>query len=182
MLNGEVIFTFAYSVFYVFPNLLPVLRRQVGEGLYSLSAYYTALQFSLIPVLFLKTFAFLALIYWQVCAERGWILFLQMALFLSLAAFVSSLYGLFISSLCESERLSTDCAAPFDIVFMILGGSYSNVKVVPLLKYLSPFYYLNEALMHLFWIEVTDIGRLCSFPELYSIFLAFWMEFLQNVW
>jgi len=57
------IFTFSYGVTYIFPAALPIIRREVGEGTYSLSAYYVALVLSFVPVAFFKGYVFLSVIY-----------------------------------------------------------------------------------------------------------------------
>lgn len=38
----ESVFTFGYFVVYLIPEQMPLLRREVGEELYSLSAFYVS--------------------------------------------------------------------------------------------------------------------------------------------
>ncbi|XP_005179101.1 protein brown isoform X1 [Musca domestica] len=157
MLSSEMIFTFSYGVTYVFPAALPILRREVGEGTYSLSAYYVAVVLSFIPMAFFKSYFFFSVVYAFIYYERGFMLFLTMGLILSLSAVAATGYGLFLSTLFESEKMASECAAPFDLVFLIFGGAYYNVDSIPFLKYLSLFFYSNEALMYNFWIDVDNI-------------------------
>lgn len=159
MLSNEIVFTFSYGVAYVFPSALPIIRREVGEGTYSLSAYYVAVVLAYLPVAFFKSFLFFSVVYGFIYFERGFTLFLSMGLVLSLSAIVATGYGLFISSIFETEKMSTECAAPFDLLFLIFGGAYYNVDSLPFLKYLSLFFYSNEALMYSFWINVDNIGK-----------------------
>uniref|UniRef100_A0A1A9VCA6 ABC transporter domain-containing protein n=1 Tax=Glossina austeni TaxID=7395 RepID=A0A1A9VCA6_GLOAU len=157
MLSNEIVFTFSYGVAYVFPSALPIIRREVGEGTYSLSAYYVAVVLAYLPVAFFKSFLFFSVVYGFIYFERGFALYLNMGLVLSLSAVVATGYGLFISSIFETEKMSTECAAPFDLLFLIFGGAYYNVDSLPFLKYLSLFFYSNEALMYSFWIDVDNI-------------------------
>lgn len=40
LIATEVLFTFGYAVLYSLASQIPLLRREVGEGVYSLSAFY----------------------------------------------------------------------------------------------------------------------------------------------
>ncbi|XP_065369460.1 protein brown [Calliphora vicina] len=157
MLSTEMIFTFSYGVTYVFPSALPIMRREVGEGTYSLSAYYVAVVLSFIPMAFFKSFVFFAVVYGSIYLDRGFMLFLTMGLVLALSAVAATGYGLFLSTIFETEKMASECAAPFDLLFLIFGGAYYNVDSIPFLKYFSLFFYSNEALMYNFWINVDKI-------------------------
>ncbi|XP_017147810.1 protein brown isoform X1 [Drosophila miranda] len=157
MLSTEMIFTFSYGVTYIFPAALPIIRREVGEGTYSLSAYYVALVLSFVPVAFFKGYVFLSVIYASIYYTRGFLLYLYMGLLMSLSAVAAVGYGVFLSSLFESDKMASECAAPFDLIFLLFGGVYMNVDTWPGLKYLSLFFYSNEALMYKFWIDIDTI-------------------------
>jgi multisubunit Na+/H+ antiporter MnhF subunit len=43
ILATEILFTFVYSVLLLFYEILPLLRKEAGDRLYSLSAYYTSI-------------------------------------------------------------------------------------------------------------------------------------------
>lgn len=166
MLSNEMIFTFSYGVICVFPSALPIMRREVGEGTYCFSAYYVAVVLSFIPMAFFKSYIFLSVIYGSVYYARGFILYLTMGLVLGLSAITATAYGLFLSSFFETVTMATECAAIFDLLFLIFNGAYFNVDSIPYLKYLSLFFYSNEALMYNFWINVDEIGK--SIIEFYS--------------
>lgn len=157
MLSTEMIFTFSYGVMYIFPAALPIIRREVGEGTYSLSAYYVALVISFVPVAFFKGYVFLSVIYGSIYYTRGFLLYLTMGFLMSLSATSAVAYGMFLSSLFESDKMASECAAPFDLIFLIFGGTYMNVDSIPFIKYISLFFYTNEALMHNFWIDIDNI-------------------------
>ncbi|XP_030386604.1 protein brown [Scaptodrosophila lebanonensis] len=157
MLSNEMIFTFSYGVTYIFPASLPIIRREVGEGTYSLSAYYVALVLSFVPVAFCKAYIFLSVIYASIYYTRGFVLYITMGFLMGLSATAAVGYGVFLSSLFETDKMASECAAPFDLIFLIFGGTYMNVDSVPLLKYFSLFFYSNEALMYNFWIDIDNI-------------------------
>uniref|UniRef100_A0A1I8QE22 ABC transporter domain-containing protein n=1 Tax=Stomoxys calcitrans TaxID=35570 RepID=A0A1I8QE22_STOCA len=157
MLSSEMIFTFSYGITYVFPGALPILRREVGEGTYSLSAYFVAVVLSFLPMAFFKSYLFFSVVYGSIFYKRGLMLFLTMGLSLSLSAVAATGYGLFLSTIFETEKMATECAAPFDLLFLIFGGAYYNVDSIPFLKYFSLFFYSNESLMYSFWIDVENI-------------------------
>jgi len=159
MLSTEMIFTFSYGVMYIFPAALPIIRREGGEGTYSLSAYYVALVISFVPVAFFKGYVFLSVIYGSIYYTRGFLLYLTMGFLMSLSATSAVAYGMFLSSLFESDKMASECAAPFDLIFLIFGGTYMNVDSIPFIKYISLFFYTNEALMHNFWIDIDNIGE-----------------------
>ncbi|XP_055919755.1 protein brown [Eupeodes corollae] len=153
----EVIFTASYGVMFYFPSSLPIIRREVGEGTYSLSAFYVATTLSIIPTAFFKSYLFFGLIYASVQYTRGWATFITMGFVLSLAGIAGTAYGFFISSIFEKDKLASEMAAPFDLLFLIFGGAYYNVDSLPFFKYLSLFFYSNEALMYNYWVGVEGI-------------------------
>lgn len=153
----EVIFTSSYGVVFFFPSSLPIIRREVGEGTYNLSAFYVATIIAMIPAAFFKSYLFFGLIYASVQYTKGWATYLTMGFVLSLANLAGTAYGIFISSIFEQDKLSAEMAAPFDLLFLIFGGAYYNVDSLPVFKYLSLFFYSNEALMYNYWINVEGI-------------------------
>lgn len=163
MVATEIIFTFSYGVSYVFPSTLPRIRREVGEKTYSLSAYITSLVIVILPRSFIKTLIFFLMFYVSVSYASGFVMFLKLFLIIWIAAITATSYGLFISSIFESVFLATEMAAPFDLLFFIFSGAYLNVDYVPYLKYFSLFYYTNEAMMNIYWRNVTDIGESLTF-------------------
>jgi hypothetical protein len=42
IMSTEGLFTYSYSVMYLFPTYYPLLRRETGEKLYSFSAFYVS--------------------------------------------------------------------------------------------------------------------------------------------
>lgn len=52
ILATEILFTFVYSVFFLFYEILPLLRKESGDRLYSLSAYYTSIVILMVKLIF----------------------------------------------------------------------------------------------------------------------------------
>ncbi|XP_067634341.1 protein brown isoform X2 [Eurosta solidaginis] len=156
-LSNEMIFTFSYGVTYVFPMALPIMRREVGEGTYNLSAYYVASVLSFVPTAFFTSYMFFSIIYAAIYYTRGFMLYLTMGFVLALSAIAATAYGLFLSSFFETVTMASECAGPFDLLFLIFGGAYYNVDSLPFIKFISLFFYSNEALMYNFWIDVDEI-------------------------
>jgi hypothetical protein len=67
-------------------------------------------------------------------------------------------YGFFLSGLFESLFIGTELSAIADLILMLVSGIYINVKTVPLLKYISFFFYANETVSINFWLTVDEIN------------------------
>lgn len=149
-LTAQIIFATAYNVVYYYPSKMPVLRRETGEHIYSLSAFYVANVLGGIPRSLIECFVFLAII-WP---------FVVIGMTLTVAAIPSTAYGLMLSGLFESIAVSTAMAPPFDVFLCLAAGVYIRLKELWFLKYVSPFFYANEAVMVVVW---KSIGHLdCS--------------------
>lgn len=48
ILGTEILFIFVYAVFYLIYEVLPLLRKETGDRLYTLSAYYVSLVFLMV--------------------------------------------------------------------------------------------------------------------------------------
>ncbi|XP_033606490.1 protein scarlet-like [Cryptotermes secundus] len=66
-----------------------------------------------------------------------------------------------LSAVFESPAMATVAAVPIDLISLIMAGIFYNVRVLPAsviwLKYLSQFYYSNEALAVVHWQKVDYI-------------------------
>jgi ABC-type multidrug transport system permease subunit len=93
MMSSELLYTIGYSVLYVFPQELPILRREAGEKLYSLSAYYIHRILFMIPRALFESYFFIGMIYASVDFFTGFSVYLKMALVTSSASLLSMSYG-----------------------------------------------------------------------------------------
>lgn len=54
ILATEILFVFVYTVFFLFYEILPLLRKEAGDRLYSLSAYYVSMVVLMVDTLKFK--------------------------------------------------------------------------------------------------------------------------------
>ncbi|CRL08298.1 CLUMA_CG021332, isoform A [Clunio marinus] len=153
----EILFVFVYAVFMLIYEVLPLLRKEIGNRLYSLSAYYVSIVLLSIPRVFLETLIFTAIIYFPTDIGRDFITYLRICLSVSMSGICAMAYGFFLSGLFESFLIGTELSAILDLVLILAAGVYINVRNVPFLKYASFFYYANECVAIDFWLTVDDI-------------------------
>lgn len=87
-----------------------------------------------------------------------------------MAAHCAIAYGFFLSGLFESVLIGTELSSILDLILMLVSGIYINVKTVPLLKYISFFFYANETVAISFWltkdkIKCSDNPEFACFPN-----------------
>lgn len=154
LLSCELIFTMSYGIINHYPMQMPILRRETNDHMYSLSAYYVAEVLCITPLAFLRAFVGVA-VFW--IGYRGdFLSYLTISLTLLLSSYTANAYGLMVSGIFET--VMTDLTAITDIIFLSLSGFYINLNAFPYLRYVSLFFYSNEALSILYWYNVTDIG------------------------
>ncbi|XP_059609154.1 protein brown [Phlebotomus argentipes] len=153
----EVIFAKIYAVIMSFSPQLPLIRRETGEKLFDLSAFYTATALMQIPRAIIEAFLFLGIIYAGVAFSGDFWTYFVMSVTFSIASVASMAYGFMISGLCVDEKLVQEISVPFDTISLILGGFYLNIGDLPYLKFLSLFFLTNEAISIQFWREIDYI-------------------------
>lgn len=162
IMSAEIIFGTSYGVAHTYPTQLPILRRETGENVYRLSAYYVANIICRIPKHLIDAFTFLGIIYLFAGFSNGLWLFIKLGTILTATAITSSAYGCMISGFFESARMTSEIAPPLDLLFLILGGVYINLSAFSRLKFTSLFFYSNEALAVTYWHGITELGMSCS--------------------
>ncbi|XP_076240990.1 protein brown [Calliopsis andreniformis] len=161
MMSSEISFTVAYSVIYEFPGQVMIYLRE--GGVYGCGPYYIATFLGLvtIPKATLKALIFTAIFYFVVIAETELINFLLYCLTISAAAICGTAYGLLFSSWIESIDVATSIMVPVDMLFLLTAGMFYNLRSLPAyltcFKYLSTFFYLNEALAIIYWSRIDRI-------------------------
>lgn len=158
-LTAQIIFATAYNVVYYYPSQMPVLRRETGEHLYSLSAFYVANLLGGIPRSAVECFVFLAIVFPFVGFVSGAWMFAVIGVTLTLVAVPSTAYGLMLSGMFESMAVATAMAPPFDVLLCVAAGVYIRLKQLWFLKYGSPFFYANEAVMLVIWKPIAELGE-----------------------
>lgn len=170
VITAQIIFTTSHGVSYMYPSLLPILRRETGENVYSLSAFYIAKIICNIPKGLIDAFAFLGIVFIFSGFLNDFWMYLNIGLILAATGITANAYGCMISGLFESPRMTSEIAPPIDVLSTILGGLYLKLNIFPHLKLLSIFFHSNEAMALTYWHGVTELG----------IFFVFFLYFPNN--
>lgn len=157
-LAAEIIFATSYGIIYFYPSALPILRRETGENIYDLSAIYVAKFLGCIPKSFLDAYGFLLIIYGNVTFIKDFWHFLQIGFTLAITAIPATAYGLMLSGVFETVRLSAELAPPIDLFLFLVCGFYIKLKTLGFLQYISLFFFSIEALSIQIWNRVSEIG------------------------
>ncbi|XP_055706774.1 protein brown-like [Phlebotomus papatasi] len=157
----EVIFMNCSSVIMLFCPQLAMVRRETGEKLFSISAFYTAAVLEQIPRAFIDSFIFVGIVYASLDFFGDIWTYILMSLSCSIAAVASMAYGFMISGIFVYEKIVNEITAPLDAMVM-LGGFYVNVSSFFYLKYTSLFFLITEAMSVQYWLEIDYIE--CSTP------------------
>lgn len=170
-LNAQIIFATAYNEVFYYPSKLPVLRRETGEQIYSLSAYMVANVIGCIPRSAIECFVFLGIVQPFVGFINGAWMFAVVGVTLTLVAIPATAYGLMLSGLFESVSVTSAMAPPFDVVLCVVAGFYIKLRTFWYLRYLSPFFYANEAVMVLIWTNIDRLGEYFGVGMEWELFL-----------
>lgn len=113
--------------------------------------------FPQIPRVVFETFMFTAIIYFSTDIGRDFTTYWSISVSICMSGVCAMSYGFFLSGLFESIFIGTELSAIVDLILLLVSGVYINVKTVPLLKYISFFFYANENVMIDFWSKVDEI-------------------------
>lgn len=174
IITCEIIFTCAYAAIYFYPLQLPILRRETNEHIYSFSAYYIAEIICSVPIAILRSFVALAVTYAWVGFQRGFMLYFELSITLLITAFTANAYGLCMSGIFKSVIL--EISSVFDLIFICMSGIYINLDAFPYVRYISMFFFSNEALAIQFWHNVTEIGRCFNLLPCQRIISSFYLN------
>lgn len=170
MILMVLIFTSSYEIHEMMPSILPILRREIGENYYSLSAYYVGMLLIRIPYSLIKSFLSFGIIFFCLnIFRKSFLFYLKIAGTMTLISIAGNAYGFMVSGMFESIKLTIEIATPFDVLFVLVSGMYLNLRSVPFLKYISIFFYGNEALSLLYWTNITYLG-------MYLIIIYYYMN------
>uniref|UniRef100_A0A6M2E1R1 Putative product n=1 Tax=Xenopsylla cheopis TaxID=163159 RepID=A0A6M2E1R1_XENCH len=77
------------------------------------------------------------------------------------SALVANSYGCFLFGILGSASLASEVAAPLDLLLLLLSGMFLALPSLPrplmYLRYLSAFYYCNDAFAVIHWAQVQNI-------------------------
>lgn len=171
---AQIVFRTSYGVQHLFPSVLPILRREVNENIYSLSACYVSKIFCRIPMHFLDAFIIMAAVYiFSGFLNEFW-MFVNFLIISTVTAITANAYGCMASSIFDSKRTISEIAPFTDAIFTLMSGQLIRISEFPHLKLISLFFFSNEALSITYWNGITDIGRFYVLCVLFSLKFYFW--------
>ncbi|XP_011505782.1 PREDICTED: protein scarlet-like [Ceratosolen solmsi marchali] len=157
----ETIFTFNYSVFYTFSNELPLLLRDISNGLYNPAPYYLSKIIITIPGAIIQPLMFISIIYTIVGLNINDYNFFLFLLPVVLSAMSASAVGYLMSAIFKSITTASLFSVPIDFITLIFSGLFLQLgnlaPHIEWLKYTSHFYYGIEAISLTQWREVDKI-------------------------
>lgn len=153
----ELIYTISYAVFYVFSHEMPLLRREVGEQMYRLSAYYVHKALLTVPKAIFHSYLFIGIIYGFVQFSTGFATYVGMAAVCTVASLLGVSYGYLFTCITGSLEMSLEAANLIFLLYNLLGGLYLNVVAFPVSKYLSFFFFASEGVSIYYWQGVQNI-------------------------
>lgn len=108
-----------------------------------------------------ESFIFLGIISFLTTFEMALETYLRITVSLIVSGFAAMAYGFSISGIFESVWLTLELGPPLDLLLLILGGAFINVNTIslPAMKYVSVFFYANEAISYDYWRNVESIGK-----------------------
>lgn len=157
----ETIFTFAYSVYHTFPSEIPMLLREISNGLYSPGPYYLSKMIVLLPRAVIEPTLFSILVFYVAGLFGGIIDIFQFCVPVIACAVAGTAYGCLISAMFESIATGSLVAVPIEQISLLFCGIYLSLSNAPVylswIKYMSMFYFGIEAVSILQWSKVDYI-------------------------
>nr|CAD7449860.1 unnamed protein product [Timema bartmani] len=165
----ETIFTYTYSVFHTFPQEIPLLLREIGNGLYRPGPYYISKMIILIPRAILGPFIYTGLIFYIAGLQGGVTGFLLFCIPVISSAIAATAYGSVMSASFESVSTASLLSVPVDFISVIFSGIFIQLGNLPphlsWIRYTSTFYFGIEAISILQWQQILHI-RCPDEPEI----------------
>ncbi|CAG0879456.1 unnamed protein product [Darwinula stevensoni] len=159
----------ALAVFNAFCEELPVFLRENQSGMYRTDAYFISKVVAEFPFSIFFPAVFTAVTYFMIGLNEKIERFLVCTLIMIIVANVSTAFGYMISCVTRSIGLALTVGPPILVPYMLFGGFFINNNSIPVyfiwLKYISWFYYGNEALMINQWKDLEiDCGDSIGCP------------------
>ncbi|CAG0904178.1 unnamed protein product [Darwinula stevensoni] len=157
------------AVIYVFCEDQPIFLREQRSGLYRADAYYLGKTLAELPFFVVFPAAFTAIAYPMIGLDPG--RFLVCVLVMVAIANVSCSFGYMASCIASTVEMVLALAPTIMMPIMLLSGFFLNNDTIPSyliwVKYISWFYYGNEALVINQWkgVEKIECGDSFACPE-----------------
>ncbi|XP_054719148.1 protein white-like [Uloborus diversus] len=157
----NVTFQNMFSVVNAFCLEQPIFLREHWNGMYRTDVYFICKTLAEAPILMMMTVMFITILYWMVGLNPDYKAFLiSLAIFILIANTAAS-FGYMISCLANTLNIALSISTPLLMPLLLFGGFYLNNASVPdyfiWIKYISWFYYGNEALCINQWSSITNI-------------------------
>ncbi|XP_027197959.2 protein white-like [Dermatophagoides pteronyssinus] len=150
-----------FSVINTFCSELPIFLREYNNGMYRVDAYFLAKMFSELPYQIIFPTILVSLLYYMIGFYDSFSSFLMFIFISNLIANCGISFGYMISCLSSSTKMAIALSSPLILPLLLFGGFFINNSTIPiyfkLFKYISWFYYGNEALIITQWINIDNI-------------------------
>lgn len=158
----EIIFAYSYSVFHTFPHEMPVLLREIGNGLYSPGPYYASKMLILLPRAIVEPFLYTLVVFLVGGLTGGITDFLLLLVPVWACAIAATAYGCLMSASFESIETAAMVSVPYEFISVTFSGLYIQLGNLPShlawVPFVSLFYYGNEAVSILQWEKIDSIA------------------------
>lgn len=157
-------FGYVFAVINSLPLELPVLYREVKNRTYSVYIYFLSKQLAELPKFLILPFILITVIFWMSGISNDAGVYFSIVGILLLTTQVAVSFAIFLSIAMPSLDAALAISIPIIIPLLIFAGFFLNNTSVPSwliwIKYISWFYYSNEALSIKFWEHKKD--NLCG--------------------
>ncbi|XP_054160065.1 protein white-like [Oppia nitens] len=154
-------FSSVFGVVNTFCAELPIYHRDHSNGMYRVSAYFLSKTIAEFPTFILIPVLFVAIFYYMANLNNNFEQFCWCALICVMVANSACGFGYFVSCLSKNINMALAISPVLNLPFMLFGGFFLNNDTIPVwlnwIKYLSWFYYGNEALIVNQWQHIDKI-------------------------
>ncbi|KFM65486.1 Protein white, partial [Stegodyphus mimosarum] len=155
-----------FSVVNAFCLEQPIFLREHWNGMYRTDVYFLCKTLAEAPLLIFMTVLFTSILYWMVGLNSDYQAFLICLAIVILVANTAASFGYMVSCISGSLNIALSIGTPLLMPLLLFGGFYLNNASVPAyfiwIKYISWFYYGNEALTINQWSTIKNIT--CATP------------------
>ncbi|CAL1279820.1 unnamed protein product [Larinioides sclopetarius] len=154
-------FSNMFSVVNAFTLEQPIYLREHWNGLYRCDVYFLCKTLAEAPILVFMTTILVCIVYWLIGLNNDVGAFFIFLAIMILIANTAASFGYMISCMSSNLNVALSLATPLIMPLVLFGGFYLNSGSVPVyfiwLKYISMFFYGNEALLINQWRNVNNI-------------------------
>ncbi|CAG2164007.1 unnamed protein product [Oppiella nova] len=165
LLIANITFQNIFGVVTTFCIELPVFLREHNNGMYRVSAYFLSKILAELPSFMFNPLLYVSIFYWMVGLNSGIKEFCICVAICLLVADTACSFGYLVSCMSSGITMALTIAPTIIMPMMIFGGFFLNNDSIPVyfvwFKYISWFYYGNEALSINQWKSIDHID--CEF-------------------